>query len=93
MSADGNQWATLYSATTGTGGNRTLPVPGSDRHVRLTPAQRATQWGVLLWKLQVFGDGSAQTCGSTNAALRQPVIVSSVQSDAFPVSAAFDGGA
>ena len=92
-SADGNQWATVYATTTGTGGTQTLPVSGSGRYVRLTTTQRATQWGVSLWEFQVFGDGSAQACGSANAALRQPSSASSVQSDAFPVSAAFDGDA
>ncbi|EOD66009.1 glycoside hydrolase family 3 C-terminal domain-containing protein [Amycolatopsis vancoresmycina] len=90
-SADGSQWSTVYSTTTGTGGTQTLPVSGSGRYVRLTTTARATQWGVSLWEFQVFGDGSAQACGSANAALRQPATASSVQSDAFPASAAFDG--
>ncbi|SEF23295.1 beta-glucosidase [Amycolatopsis pretoriensis] len=90
-SADGSQWSTVYSTTTGTGGTQTLPVSGTGRYVRLTTTQRATQWGVSLWEFQVFGDGTAQACGSANAALRQPSSASSVQSDAFPASAAFDG--
>ncbi|MET8851287.1 glycoside hydrolase family 3 C-terminal domain-containing protein [Amycolatopsis sp. NPDC004625] len=90
-SVDGGQWSTVYSTTTGTGGTQTLPVTGSGRYVRLTTTARATQWGVSLWEFQVFGEGSAQACGSGNAALRQPATASSVQSDAFPASAAFDG--
>ncbi|MEU0792947.1 glycoside hydrolase family 3 C-terminal domain-containing protein [Amycolatopsis sp. NPDC005961] len=90
-SADGGQWSTVYSTTTGTGGTQTLPVSGSGRYVRLTTTHRATQWGVSLWEFQVFGDGSAQACGSADAALRQPATASSVQSDAFPASAAVDG--
>ncbi|WIX91948.1 glycoside hydrolase family 3 C-terminal domain-containing protein [Amycolatopsis sp. DG1A-15b] len=90
-SADAGQWSTVYSTTTGTGGTQTLPVSGSGRYVRLTTTRRATQWGVSLWEFQVFGDGSAQACGSANAALRQPATASSVQSEAFPASAAVDG--
>ncbi|WP_460443708.1 glycoside hydrolase family 3 C-terminal domain-containing protein [Amycolatopsis stemonae] len=90
-SADGSQWSTVYSTTTGTGGTQTLPVSGTGRYVRLTTTRRATQWGVSLWEFQVYGDGASQACGSANAALRQPATASSVQSDAFPASAAFDG--
>ncbi len=90
-SADGSQWSTVYSTTTGTGGTQTLAVSGTGRYVRLTTTHRATQWGVSLWEFQVYGDGASQACTSANAALRQPATASSVQSDAFPASAAFDG--
>ena len=92
-SADGNQWSTVYSTTAGAGGTQTLAISGTGRYVRLNTTQRATQWGVSLWEFQVFGDGTAQVCGTANAALRQPASASSVQSDAFPASAAFDGDA
>ncbi|MEV6286648.1 discoidin domain-containing protein [Kribbella sp. NPDC051770] len=54
-SADGNNWAQVYSTTTGAGGNQTLDVNGNGRYVRLYSTARATQWGVSLWEFKVFG--------------------------------------
>ncbi|MFE9423628.1 beta-1,3-glucanase family protein [Kitasatospora sp. NPDC006697] len=54
-STDGSTWTTLYSTTTGTGGNQTLNVSGTGRYVRLYGTQRATQWGYSLWEFQVYG--------------------------------------
>ncbi|SDN02292.1 discoidin domain-containing protein [Actinacidiphila guanduensis] len=54
-STDGTNWTTVYSTTSGTGGNQTLPVTGSGRYVRLYGTQRATQYGYSLWEFQVYG--------------------------------------
>ncbi|MGC4941854.1 discoidin domain-containing protein [Kribbella sp. DT2] len=54
-SADGTNWSSVYSTTTGAGGNQTLNVSGSGRYVRLLSTARATQWGVSLWEFKVFG--------------------------------------
>jgi beta-glucanase (GH16 family) len=54
-SADGNTWKTIYTTTTGTGGNQTLNVSGSGRYVRVYGTQRATQYGYSLWEFQVLG--------------------------------------
>ncbi|GII33732.1 DUF1996 domain-containing protein [Planotetraspora mira] len=56
-STNGTSWTTVYSTTTGTGGNQTLNVAGSGRYVRLYATARATQYGVSLWEFQVFGSG------------------------------------
>jgi hypothetical protein len=55
VSNDGATWTTLYSTTTGAGGNETLTVNGSGRYVRILGTQRATQYGYSLWEFQVFG--------------------------------------
>ena len=54
-SPDGSNWTTVYTTTTGTGGNQTLPVSGTGRYVRLYGTARATQYGYSLWEFQVYG--------------------------------------
>jgi hypothetical protein len=54
-SADGTNWTTVYSTTTGTGGVQTLPVSGSGRYVRMNGTARSTLYGYSLWEFQVFG--------------------------------------
>jgi hypothetical protein len=57
-SNDGSTWTSIYSTTTGTGGNQTLNVTGSGRHIRMDGTTRATQYGYSLWEFQVYGTGS-----------------------------------
>jgi hypothetical protein len=54
-SNDGQNWTSVYSTTSGTGGDQTLPVTGSGRYVRVYGTQRATQYGYSLWEFQVYG--------------------------------------
>jgi beta-glucanase (GH16 family) len=54
-SNDGVNWSSVYSTTTGTGGNQSLAVAGSGRYVRMNGTQRATQYGYSLWEFQVYG--------------------------------------
>ena len=54
-STDGSHWTTVYTTTTGTGGNQTLNVSGSGRYVRVYGTQRGTPYGYSLWEFQVFG--------------------------------------
>ena len=54
-SADGTNWTTIYSTTTGTGGTQTLNVTGTGRYVRMYGTARATQYGYSLWEFQVYG--------------------------------------
>ncbi|MEV0729880.1 DUF1996 domain-containing protein [Polymorphospora sp. NPDC050346] len=48
-------WSTIYSTTTGTGGNQTLNVTGAGRYVRLLGTARGTGHGYSLWEFRVFG--------------------------------------
>ncbi|MDQ2811475.1 MAG: discoidin domain-containing protein [Actinomycetota bacterium] len=54
-SADGTNWTTIYSTTTGTGGTQTLTVTGSGRYVRMYGTKRGTGYGYSLWEFQVYG--------------------------------------
>jgi hypothetical protein len=54
-SNDGANWTTIYSTTTGAGGNQTLNVSGSGRYVRMYGTQRTTQYGYSLWEFGVYG--------------------------------------
>ncbi len=96
VSTDNTNWTTIYSTTTGTGGDQTLNATGTGRYIRMYGTARATQYGYSLWEFQVYtsgssGTGTGGTCGTTNVALNQPATASSVQSTSFPASAAVDG--
>jgi hypothetical protein len=54
-STDGTNWTTIYSTTTGTGGNQTLNVTGTGRYVRMYGTRRATPYGYSLYEFQVLG--------------------------------------
>jgi hypothetical protein len=56
-SADGTTWTTVYSTTTGTGGNQTLGVAGTGRYVRMYGTARATPYGYSLWEFGVHTTG------------------------------------
>jgi hypothetical protein len=61
VSNDDTNWTSIYSTTTGTGGNQTLTVNGSGRYVRMYGTTRATQYGYSIWEFGVH-----DTSGSTN---------------------------
>ena len=95
-SADGTNWTTIYSTTTGTGGTQTLNVSGTGRYIRMYGTARATQYGYSLWEFSVYGTGSGGgggTCGTTNLALNKTATASSTENASFPASAAVDGNA
>jgi len=54
-SPDGTTWTTIFSTTTGGGGNQDLTVSGTGRFVRVNGTARATAFGYSLWEFQVFG--------------------------------------
>jgi hypothetical protein len=91
-SADGTNWTTIYSTTTGTGGVQTLAVTGTGRYVRMNGTARGTTFGYSLWEFQVYGSASTgSACGTTNAALNRPTTASSTENATFPATAATDG--
>ncbi|MFC4855661.1 discoidin domain-containing protein [Actinophytocola glycyrrhizae] len=57
VSADASTWTTIYSTTTGTGGNQSLDVTGTGRYLRVNGTARATQYGYSLWELSVYAEG------------------------------------
>jgi hypothetical protein len=94
VSTDNTNWTTIYSATSGTGGNQTLSVSGTGRYIRMYGTARATQYGYSLWEFQVFTSGTGgggTTCGTANVALNQPTTASSLENAGFTAAAATDG--
>jgi hypothetical protein len=71
VSADNVNWTTIYSTTTGPGGNQTLSVTGTGRYIRMDGTVRATPYGYSLWEFQVFTTSGGGTCGTTNVALNR----------------------
>ncbi|MGD0706702.1 MAG: discoidin domain-containing protein, partial [Trebonia sp.] len=61
VSTDNTNWTTIYSTTTGTGGDQTLSVSGTGRYIRMYGTARATQYGYSLWEFQVYGGSGGGT--------------------------------
>src|ERR1700760_1533512 len=74
-SADGANWTSIYSTTSGTGGTQTLSVTGTGRYIRMDGTARATGYGYSLWEFGVYGPasggGTGTPRGATKAALKK----------------------
>jgi hypothetical protein len=57
-SANGSTWTSIYSTTTGAGGNQVLTVNGTGRYVRMIATVRATAYGYSLWSFVIHTTGS-----------------------------------
>ncbi|MEO3747554.1 discoidin domain-containing protein [Plantactinospora sp. B5E13] len=57
VSDNGTTWNTIHTTTTGTGGNQTLDVTGTGRHVRMYGTARGTGYGYSLWEFEVRTTG------------------------------------
>jgi beta-glucosidase len=55
VSNDNSTWTTVYSTTTGTGGQDTIPVSVTDRYVRVYATARGTQFGDSIFEFDVYG--------------------------------------
>ncbi|MDX2703503.1 discoidin domain-containing protein [Streptomyces sp. PA03-6a] len=53
LSANGTDWTTVASTTTGAGGTETRAVSGTGRYLRVYGTTRATAYGYSLWELAV----------------------------------------
>src|SRR5256714_6484915 len=58
VSDNATTWTTVYSTTTGTGGNQTVTVTGTGRYVRMFGTARATPYGYSLWELEMYSDAA-----------------------------------
>ncbi|WP_240670417.1 DUF1996 domain-containing protein [Actinoplanes solisilvae] len=84
-SADGNNWTTVYSTTTATGGTQTVPVTGSGRYVRMYGTQRGTGYGYSLYEFQVYGTlTSAPPTSGPGYIMADPPVTGVVPSTAVP---------
>jgi beta-glucosidase len=59
VSDDGSTWTTVYSTTTGPGGQETHNFDAAGRYVRMYGTARATQWGYSLWEFTVLTPGGS----------------------------------
>ena len=55
VSNDNSTWTTVYSTTTGTGGNQTFTVSATARYIRMYGTARATQFGYSIFEFDVYG--------------------------------------
>ncbi|MFG2039882.1 discoidin domain-containing protein [Dactylosporangium sp. NPDC048998] len=90
-SPDGTNWTSIYSTTTGTGGNQTLNVSGSGRYVRMYGTQRATAYGYSLYEFQIAGTPGGGTGGGTLLSQGHPTTASSTENAGTPAANATDG--
>jgi hypothetical protein len=56
-SPDASIWTTVYSTTTGNGGNDTINLSASARYVRMYGTVRSTVYGYSLWEFRIYGSG------------------------------------
>ena len=55
VSNDNSTWTTVYSTTTGTGGQETFPITTTARYVRMYGTARATTFGYSIFEFDVYG--------------------------------------
>ncbi|QMU79582.1 carbohydrate-binding protein [Streptacidiphilus sp. PB12-B1b] len=55
VSNDNATWTTIYSTTTGTGGNQTFTASVTDRYIRMYGTARGTQFGYSIFEFDVYG--------------------------------------
>jgi beta-glucosidase len=55
VSNDNATWTTVYSTTTGAGGQENFTISATDRYVRMYATTRATQWGDSIFEFDVYG--------------------------------------
>jgi hypothetical protein len=89
-SADGTNWTTIYSTTTGGGGTENLAVSGTGRYIRMYGTARGTPYGYSLWEFQVNGT-PAGSGGSTLLSQGRPATASSMENAGFTAANAVDG--
>ncbi|MBM9508179.1 glycoside hydrolase family 3 C-terminal domain-containing protein [Actinacidiphila acididurans] len=61
VSPDGTNWTTVYSTTTGAGGEETHNFTATGRYVRMYGTARATAYGYSLWEFTVLTPGGTTT--------------------------------
>ncbi len=69
VSANATTWTTVYTTTTGAGGNQTINVVGTGRYIRVYGTVRATAYGYSIWEFVVHtGSGTVTTPPSSPSA-------------------------
>ncbi len=55
VSLDGSSWTTVSAVTNSNGGVDSLALSEPARYIRIESVKRATNWGISLWELEVYG--------------------------------------
>ena len=66
VSNDNSTWTTVYSTTTGTGGQETFPITTTARYVRMYGTARATTFGYSIFEFDVYGLTNVAPLGGGN---------------------------
>ncbi|MEU4422397.1 discoidin domain-containing protein [Actinoplanes sp. NPDC024001] len=61
VSADGANWTSIYSTTTGDGLKDVINAIGTGRYVRMYGTARSSAYGYSLWEFSVYGTGGNPT--------------------------------
>ncbi len=92
-SANATTWTSIYSTTTGTGGNQTLTVSGSGRYVRMYGTTRAIGYGYSLWEFGVYGTiGTTPTATPTVTPTGPPPTGSNISEFKQVSASSWEGG-
>ncbi|MBN1410098.1 MAG: discoidin domain-containing protein [Spirochaetales bacterium] len=57
VSSNNSNWTTVYSTTTGDGGNDTINLSASAAYIRIYGTERNTGYGYSIWEFKIFGSG------------------------------------
>ena len=60
VSTDAITYEQVFSTTTGTGGNVSVPISASGRYVQVVCHARNTGYGVSLWEIEIYGSGRCE---------------------------------
>ncbi|WP_379131860.1 discoidin domain-containing protein [Paenibacillus sp. sgz500958] len=90
VSANGTSWNTVYSTTTGDGGDDEITfTSASARYVKVNGTERGTPYGYSLWEFSVYGDGTAPltapalTADTTQNNVGQPIDITFTDNTAW----------
>ena len=73
VSTNASTWTTVYSTTTGTGGNQVIDLDTTGRYLRVYATVRATPYGYSLWEIIVRTRTGTVTPTATNSPTGDPV--------------------
>src|ERR1700722_13082656 len=66
VSNDNSTWTTVYSTTTGAGGQETFPVSTTARYIRMYGTVRATTFGYSIFEFDVYGPTNTPPLAAAN---------------------------
>lgn len=98
-SNDGEQWQSVLNNSENNGGlnQAQFPLNTLARYVRIQGQERATEWGISLWEVNVAGDYqglpvAAWSYGDSNSTLAGPHLLTEGDSAQLNADASFDNG-